>query len=390
MSKSDDEILLKLLKAKKVNIEEITNFIKKHNIDINKLDNHGYNFLHYAIKTENPNIVNLLLNTHNNENKINTDNNDELSEDLNQQQKADVNIKTNDNTNNVYLSPLFLTLNYVNDVEDCYKIAKLLLKANADILEKDENNCNVAQKAAELGRIDLINLFKSKADDILNTTNNIGSLLHFAILGDKEDTISYLIENKINLKVKDQNGNNALSFAIIKRMFNAFKQLADNIIQSNITNEEKKDIFNSVNEEGNTILHELAYAKSSILIDFINKFDKSYSIDKEIKNKDGYTYKEVQENIVKLEKDRIDKQKQEQELLRKEKQKILKEAEIERQAELERIEKIRLSEERSNQTKQTLTKHRGTIFCLAVTFSFLILLFFINKSANKKKQEIII
>lgn len=403
MNKSNEEVLLKMLKGKKLNIQEIIDFLKKQkNIDLNKLDNHGYNFLHYAIKTESPEIVNLMLTSNSSNQTLLNDDETPVAEDnlnidevfnFNSQNKADPNLKTNDETNGVYLTPLNLALNYVSDTENCYKIVKCLLKSNADLMQKDENGANIAHKAAELGRIDLINCFKEKHEDILNSNTKFGGLLHYAIIGDNQDTVTYLLENNIDLNLKDENGNNALTLSIIQKKPNLFKQIADYVIKQNntsFTNETKKNIFNSVNNYGNTILHELAYSKSSVLIDFINKLNPEYAINKELQNKEGYTYKGVQENIVKLEREKENRLKEEKELIRREKLKLAEEIKKEQIAEKERVEKLKLEDEKSRKRRELLLSYRAPIFAILALLAFFILLFFINRAANKKKEEIII
>ena len=56
---------------------------------------------------------------------------------------------------------------------------------------------------------------------------------------------------------------------------NIFKRIYDYLIKNNeINDEEKKKILNHQNNEGNTILHELAYCKSSILTNLVLKLPK--------------------------------------------------------------------------------------------------------------------
>ena len=42
-------------------------FLKNHDIDLNEYDKNGYNALHYAIKSEKPEIVKIFLNFKNDE-----------------------------------------------------------------------------------------------------------------------------------------------------------------------------------------------------------------------------------------------------------------------------------------------------------------------------------
>ena len=47
-SENKEETLLKMLKAKKLNKTDINTFLQENNIELNKLDSHGYNLLHHA------------------------------------------------------------------------------------------------------------------------------------------------------------------------------------------------------------------------------------------------------------------------------------------------------------------------------------------------------
>ena len=53
--------LIKLIKNPKTKKEDIISFIRNNTFDINQLDSHGYNPLHYAIKLEKVDIVKILL-----------------------------------------------------------------------------------------------------------------------------------------------------------------------------------------------------------------------------------------------------------------------------------------------------------------------------------------
>ena len=51
------DILLKLLKKRNLKSSEVKNFLRNNTLDLNALDKNGYNALHYAIKSELPEIV---------------------------------------------------------------------------------------------------------------------------------------------------------------------------------------------------------------------------------------------------------------------------------------------------------------------------------------------
>ena len=89
MVSKTEETFIKLIKAKKPNLQDITSFLRNNNtINLNTLDSHGYNILHYAIKQENPDIVNILFNT-------------EPLDDEHPLSRPDPNIETKDTTNGI-------------------------------------------------------------------------------------------------------------------------------------------------------------------------------------------------------------------------------------------------------------------------------------------------
>ena len=91
---------------------------------------------------------------------------------------------------------------------------------------------------------------------------------------------------------------------------NIFKVILDYIVDNKeMTNEEKKKILNHQNNDGNTILHELSFCKSSIISNLVLKSPKEFGVEPTIKNKEGYDYKEVSENVIELEKLKLEQEK---------------------------------------------------------------------------------
>ena len=115
MSSQNAESFIKMIKSKSTKIPDIVSFLRNNTIEINALDSHGYNALHYAIKQENCELVNLLLTI-------------EPADDTKVIEKADPNFPTDDVSNSITTSPLFLALFYVNDEEKSNKIIKTLIK----------------------------------------------------------------------------------------------------------------------------------------------------------------------------------------------------------------------------------------------------------------------
>jgi ankyrin repeat protein len=374
-NESKDEIFLKLIKSRKFNIEDIISFVKANILNFDKLDNTGYNLLHHSIKAEKPEVVSVLL-----------------KPDYHPEgHTANPNLLTSDIKDNVFLPPMLLALNTNNDSSSAYRIIKLLHKAGGDYSIKDEEDCNIYHRACEKGRIDILEYLISLDNSLnINDLCKHGSGLHLALIGEQEEVISFLLDKDIDIMLRDNNKNTSLHLAIQLKMFNPFKYICDFILKnSNISNEVKKNIFNSVNQEGNSILHELAYAKSSVLIDFLLKMNEEYRVDDQIKNSQGYTYKGVQDNIIKLQKERIELEKLKKEQIRKEKERLIEEQrkELETEMEYKRLEAIK--EEKRRKIGMMLLKYKGYIFLL-IFFIFMFILFFALSAAAKKKKEIII
>jgi len=209
-------------------------------------------------------------------------------------------------------------------------------------------------------------------------------------MGDQDEVVSYLLENNVDLLSKDNHGNTVLSLAIQLKAFNIFSLIFDHIIKdSTIKDDKKKEIFNCVNDEGNSLLHELAYAKSTVVINMINKLNENIRTDGSLKNNKGYTYIQLQENIIEAIRERENLEKKIKEEMRaeklREKEEKRKEAELLKQQELEEEK----AHERSKEIGMALIKYRGPIFILILAV-FLMFIYLVLKSATGKKREIII
>ena len=386
--------LIKLIKNPKTKKEDIISFIRNNTFDINQLDSHGYNPLHYAIKLEKVDIVKILL-------FIEPKEKEEI-----EIQKSDPNIETKDIKNDIITSPLLLTLLHINDSSNCFKIIKLLIKAGAKIDYKDEEGFNLFLRTCEKGKVDvlefLLNLTKindeekeeeeEKKEFLIDINKQIGKNgggLHIGILSEKDDVINFLLEKNIDLSIKDSDGNSAFHLALKQNQPNTFKLLLDHIISNkNLSDEEKKRILNLQNNEGNTILHEIAYLKSDILMKIVKNIPKNISVDEDIKNKDNFTYKEVTENIIELEKKKLENEK----IIKEEKR---KQKEILRQQKLEEEQKIYEAQkknkeylERQEEFGKKLIENRGLIISGILIF-FMGILFLLVKNATNKKEIIL-
>jgi hypothetical protein len=159
---------------------------------------------------------------------------------------------------------------------------------------------------------------------------------------------------------------------------------------SYIESDEKKKIFSAVNDEGNNILHELAYAQSSQLSTFIEKNNDRIGIDLEIKNKQGYTYLEVRSNIIKLKKEREEMEKKKREAIREEKIKIEKEKKMEDENRKKREEDFIKEEEKREEFRLKILGYRNYIFVGVFAILMLVLYIALDMKVKSKKREILI
>ena len=392
--KSNLEHLNKLLKKKNLKLNEIRQFLKNHTLDLNEYDKSGYNALHYAIKSEKPEIVKLMLNAENeDENSLSS--------------KADPNKETKDKLNQIYTSPLLLSLLFTNDETASYQMVRYLYLAGANINYRDEEDSTLFLHSCEKGRTDIINFLinsiqkdekennneennkKITLKDLINEKSKNGGGLHYAIIGQQDDIIELLLENNIDLNIVNSQGDNALEYALKEKQMNIFKTIYDYVINNKeINNEEKKKIFNHQNNDGNTILHELAFCKSTIVTNMVLKLPKEYCVDVNIKNKEGYDYKQVSENVIELEKRKIEQENR----LKEERRKLKEELRQKKYEEAKKIidQKKKYEEQLRKQEEfgEKLIQNRGKIFTIALVI-FLVLMYLLIKNASVKKERII-
>ena len=385
--------LIKLIKNPKSKKDDIISFIRNNTFDINQLDSHGYNPLHYAIKLEKVDIIQILLFI-------------EPKEKENYIQKSDPNIETKDIKNDVVTSPLLLTLMHIDDSFNCFKIIKLLIKAGANIDYKDEEGFNLFLRACEKGKVDvlefLLKLTKNNNDEeeeeetkkefLININEQVGKNgggLHIGILNEKDNVINFLLENNIDLGIQDSEGNSAFHLALKQNQPNTFKILLDHITSNeNLKDEDKKRILNLQNNEGNTILHEIVFLKSDILMKIIKNLPENISVDEDIKNKDNFTYKEVKENIIELEKKKQENEKKLKEEKRKQKE-LLKQQKFEEEQKIyEAQRKNKEYLEKQEEIGKKLIEYRGFIISGILIF-FMCILFLLVKNATNKKEKIL-
>ena len=385
--KGDLNSFIKLLKKKNLKLNEVKSFLKNHTFDLNEYDKNGYNSLHYAIKSEKPEIVKFLLSSENEEENAPT--------------LVDPNKETKDKLNQIYTSPLLLSLLYTNDENASNTMIRYLFNAGGKINYRDEEGTTLFLHSCEKGRADIITFLFNKIQKEDNENNKIslkelvnersknGGGLHFAIIGQQDDVIELLLENNIDLNITNSQGDNALEYALKEKQMNIFKTILDYVINNTVmSNEEKKKILNHQNNDGNTILHELAFCKSSIITNMVLKLPNEYGVDPFLKNKEGYDYKKVAENIIELEKQKIEQEKRLKEERRKLKEELRQKKYEEEKKIYDEKKKYEESLRKQEEFGEKLIQNRGKIF-VGILIIFLVLMYLLIKNASVKKDRII-
>lgn len=223
----------------------------------------------------------------------------------------------------------------------------------------------------------------------LNNVSKFGPPIHLAVTSEQDELVQFLLDRKVNLKLRDKAKNTVLHHSIKLNLFNIFKLIHDYIISTtDLTDEEKKEIINAVNEDGNTIFHELALRKSLTLISILKNNKVEFRVDEKIKNNDGFDYMETFQNLVNNENIIKQNEIERKNLIKKEKEKLIEEKHKMEEEERKEEEKLRQEEERRREIGLTLLKYRGWIFAVIAIF-FLGIVTLIIKNASKKKDFII-
>ncbi len=372
-SLSNETNFIKLLKEKRPNLKSIEKFLNTNILNVNQLNQQGYNILHFAIKTENPDIVYMLFQENSMENV-----------------KADPNINTKDTKSNINLSPLEYAFQEVSDFSSLTKICKTLIKNGYNLNKVNEEGYNAFHLAASYGLMDLMVYILEKDSSILNFKNKKGSVIHICIIHDKIDIIQELLNyDNLDLKQVDENNNSILHKSLIENNFNAFKLLLDHIKDSNkFSTEEKKAIICSKNSKGNTLLHELALARSETILNYVLKLDSSIAIDPNEKNNKDFTYKNVQENIVNELKEIEENKKKERELIKEIKLKMAEEERMLQEEAKKEAQNLLLKEEQWKETSKKFYDNRGKILLVMFVIFLILLYYVIVYFHNKKKNKV--
>ena len=231
-------------------------------------------------------------------------------------------------------------------------------------------------------------ILNSDQNPDLNIISKFGPPIHLAITTEQDEIIQYLLDKRVDIKLRDKDGNTVLHHCIKLKLFNLFKLIFDHIVKSDATEEEKKDIISAVNNEGNTILHEFALQKSFTLIDKVKEIDENIRVDENVKNKDGFNYKEAYEDVLNLEKLKVTLELEKKKLIRNEKDKLINQKFQEEEDERKEENDRKLEDERKKKIGLMLIKYRGWIFGV-VAIVFMVIVLLIISNATKKKSYVI-
>ncbi|MEA3499327.1 MAG: ankyrin repeat domain-containing protein [Campylobacterota bacterium] len=187
----------------------ITKLFKNTNITIEKLENE------LLSDTFNPSNADLIIENK----KVNLD-------------------ETNQNGN---------TLLHVCLKNNRYRAANWLIKQGVSLSIKNKNNISTMRIAVEKGNLSVIKTIIEYANEDINQVDEHGrSLLQDAIILGNNDVAQLLIENSIDLNIRDNNNRNVV--------FDAIAYGDDNMID-NIISKDGVDL-NIIDSNGDTILHD--------------------------------------------------------------------------------------------------------------------------------------
>lgn len=257
-------------------------------------------------------------------------------------------------------------------------------------MAKDEEDANLIHRASEKGFVQVLEIIKSlnpNAD--FNCLSKFGSPICFAISADKDESFEYLLENNVDLSISDRNEDNALLLCIKSKQHNMFASLVKYVaLSTSIDINAKKNLFNKINNDGNTLLHEIAFSSSLQMLNYIMDLPIEYTTDQSILNKNEQTYKDIIESLESNRRDMEKLEKEKKAIIKKEKEQM--EMDRKRQIEEEREERRR-EEERDQKNEEiglTMLRYRTHIFVavFVIVFGFIFLWI---KNASVKKEKII-
>jgi ankyrin repeat protein len=139
------------------------------------------------------------------------------------------------------------------------EIAKLLIDAGIDLETKGSFNSTALTRAIDAKRLDLVKLFKEKADVLLVKQNDLNSALVEAFREkDNKELIFYLLEQGADMRYKERFGTNVLSYAAEHGFIDMIEYLIDHGL----------DLTEDIDDTNNA-LREAAYTGQFEVIKFL-------------------------------------------------------------------------------------------------------------------------
>lgn len=226
-----------------LNMETIENYITQKG-DINVLDKRKSNMLHYAVRINNYNFAQLLI-----ENKIDINHQDLYGE-----------------------TPLSLAAHMGN-----FELCELLIKNNANINIQDSKGLSPLHKASYRGKMEIIYLLLSQGAKISLRSENGILPIHMAVRSNKPEIIRLLLDYGASLYEIDNRKNNVLHHAIMYASDEMVKYIIDNCDNINTRNIYKKNPLHLACEKSGRELVSILIQKGvlieSIDIDGFNSLD---------------------------------------------------------------------------------------------------------------------
>ena len=202
-------------------------------IDINERNNYDGTVLHYAVRKNDKNIIELLLK---NNAKINSKDNEgwtPLHSAVRYSNDTSVIQTLIDHGADVYMKAdkgySALHLAYYNKNDEIIPVIEKILLENTDVSVKDENGITALHDAAGLSKNSswIVKYFIEKGADINAKDNSGNTPLHYAAKNDQQHSVKHMIKNGANINELNNSNANALTEAV----FNGSRTCMDYLLK---------------------------------------------------------------------------------------------------------------------------------------------------------------
>jgi serine/threonine-protein phosphatase 6 regulatory ankyrin repeat subunit B len=211
------------------NNDEVIRFLLKKEININCKDSKGRTVVHKGVQQEDLELLKLAK-------KI-----------------PSFNEVVNDTLNGK--TPLLEAVEKGN-----YDAVKFLLENGADVKERDNNGETALQKAARAGKLEMVKYLIEKKSDVNIKTNDKKTLLHLASDSGNIDTVKFVVKRGLEVTAKDEYDQTPLHYAC--NSYNGTLEVVSYLIENRADVKERDN-------RGETALHKAARAGKLEMVKYL-------------------------------------------------------------------------------------------------------------------------